>query len=591
MVMVLAFRLPAYLIYAAVLGCGCGFAQTTRFFPLKDIRPGLHGTGKTVFSGTRVEQFDVEILGVLENIGPKQNIILARLSGGPLEKTGIIQGMSGSPVYIDNRLVGAVALGFPFSKDPICGIRPIEEMLASTPAPAAAPTARASLRDRSLTEHFPKRETIPALESKLIDIATPVSFTGFTAGTLQQFAPQLRDIGLEPRQGISGGGGPGSGTATNAPLLPGSMISVQLLSGDMSVGADGTVTHIDGKRIYAFGHQFLSVGSTELPFARSNVLALLPNLSSSFKISNSGEWLGAITADGTTAISGELGRHPRTVPLTISVKGTRGTQTYHMEMANDSMLSPLLLQMAMYSTLESTERTLGSGSIAVHGSIQFQGNFPPVHLDNLFSGDFNVPLQSTLSTAIPVAYALQNSLGDLHLKSIDLSLESLTIKRQAQIAQISTSRRTVHPGEPIDLLVVLDGENGRDITRKFTYRVPLGAPEGTLNFTVADGPTANVADFVQFNVLQSRPAPQIISMLNQLRGNRLGYIRIWRSEANYQVEGADLPDPPPSVGMILARAQPSLAGLIKSSKVAEMTFDAGDLSVSGSKTIQVEVKE
>jgi hypothetical protein len=591
MVMVIAFRLLAHLTTLAVLAAGLLHAQTTRFFPLKDIRPGLHGRGKTVFSGTRIEDFDVEILGVLQNIGPKQNIILARLSGGPLEKTGIIQGMSGSPVYIDNRLVGAVALGFPFSKEPICGIRPIEEMLASTPALSAAPTAHASLRDRSLTEHFPRRETSQTFDSKLIDIATPVSFTGFTAGTLRQFAPQLRDIGLEPRQGISGGGGPGSSTGAQGPLLPGSMISVQLLSGDMSVGADGTVTHIDGKRLYAFGHQFLSVGATELPFARSNVLALLPNLSASFKISNSGEWLGAITDDGTTAISGELGRHPRTVPLTISVKGARGPQIFRMEMVNDSMLSPLLLQMAMYSTLESTERTLGSASIAVHGNIQFQGNFPPVQLDNLFSGDFNVPLQSTLSTAIPVAYALQNSLGGLVLKSIDLSLESLNVKRQAQIDQITASRRTVRPGEPIDLLVTLEGESGRDITRKFTYRVPLGAPEGPLYFTVADGPTANVADFVQFNVLQARPANQIISMLNQLRGNRLGYIRIWRSESNYQVEGADLPDPPPSVGMILARAQPSLAGQIKSSKIAEMTFDAGDLSVTGSKTIQVEVKE
>ena len=169
--------------------------------------------------------------------------------------------MSGSPVYIDGRLVGAVALAFNFSKEPIAGIRPIEEMLA-VGDPAAKQVA-AQAGDRKAASNS------DSFASKLIDIATPVSFSGFTAGTLEQFSPQLKKLGLEPRQGVSSGGKLPSKLGTPASLRPGDMIAVELLSGDMSIGAEGTVTAVDGKSIYAFGHQFMSVGNTELPFARA----------------------------------------------------------------------------------------------------------------------------------------------------------------------------------------------------------------------------------------------------------------------------------------------------------------------------------
>src|SRR4051794_1169459 len=182
----------------------------------------MRGTGRTVFSGNKIDDFQVEILGVLDNIGPKESLILARLSGGPLEHTGVMQGMSGSPVYIDGKLVGAVAMAFPFSKDPIAGIRPIEEMVSNT---SNSPVVRASLTGGSLVAQVSKRDVGASFDSKLIDIATPVSFSGFSSGTLQQFTPQLRALGLEPRQGISGG--TSKTNVATGPLQPGSMISVQ----------------------------------------------------------------------------------------------------------------------------------------------------------------------------------------------------------------------------------------------------------------------------------------------------------------------------------------------------------------------------
>jgi hypothetical protein len=174
------------------------------------------------------------------------------------------------------------------------------------------------------------------------------------------------------------------------------MISVQLMTGDLSIGADGTITHVDGNRVYAFGHRFLSVGNTELPFARSEVLTLLPNLSTSFKISSAREWMGTITGDSSTAITGELGRRADLVPLTVSLTSAGAAAsakplTYEIQMVNDRFLSPLLLQMAIYSAIDATERTVGAASFSVQGEIQFDGATPPVRIRNIFSGDLGAP--------------------------------------------------------------------------------------------------------------------------------------------------------------------------------------------------------
>jgi hypothetical protein len=217
------------------------------YLPLSEVRAGMKGYGLTVFSGETIERFDVEILGVLENAGPRQAIILGRLSGGPLQHTGVMQGMSGSPVYLNGKLAGAVALAFTLSKDPIAGIRPFEEMLE--PRAVDRPLLRAannctglalltSNPCQALAAYTPTREAFSWGESRLEPIATPVSFSGFTTATLEQFAPQLRTFGLEPRQGVSGGAGMRLPQGDPATLKPGAMISAQLVSGDMSVGAD-----------------------------------------------------------------------------------------------------------------------------------------------------------------------------------------------------------------------------------------------------------------------------------------------------------------------------------------------------------------
>ena len=566
-------------------------------FPLREVHAGLYGIGKTVFSGSKIEEFQVEILGVLENVGPRQSVILARLSGGPLEKTGVMQGMSGSPVYINGRLVGAVALAFNFAKEPIAGIRPIEEMLAITAQPASSVASHTgNARLQVARKDVPLAPVSAGSESQansLIEIATPISFSGFTSGTLEHFAPELKRLGLDPRQGVSSGGRLPSKLGNPALLHAGDMIAVELLSGDLTMGAEGTVTHVDGNHVYAFGHRFLSVGNTELPFARAEVLTLLPNLSASFKISSPTQWMGTITQDRSTSIYGELGRKADTVPLSIAIKDEhRAPLSYHMQMVNDRALSPFIAQMAIYSSIDATERTLGLASYSLRGLVEFQNGIPPLKLDNTYAGDFSVPLQVSNGVASPLAYLLGAGFDALKIKNISVEIEASERKRLLQIDQITASRKEVHPGDAIDLTVSFSGENGVELQKTVRYTVPIGAPAGILNFTVADGSYSNTLDYQQLAAALPKSPTQAISFLNNLRPNTNAYVRVWRTDPAFLVQGEDLPDPPPSLGLILAKAQVAQGTwFARSSKIDELRIATGDVVVTGQKTVPVEVKE
>jgi len=578
-------------VVPAAVALAAALSAQTAFFPLKDLRPGMRATGRTVFLGDRVEDFQVEILGVLENVGPKQSLILARLSGGPLEKTGVLQGMSGSPVYIGGKLVGAVAMAFPFSKEPIAGIRPIEDMVrVSSAATEPVRRARASLDRTNLTAMLPKPDEALSGDMRMVDIATPVWFGGFTRGAIEQFAPQMRALGLEPRQAVSGGGRIEPRMGDRSALQPGSMISVSLMSGDLNIGADGTVTYIDQDRLYAFGHRFLATGPTDLPFARSEVLTLLPNLASSFKISSAKEWMGTISQDRSSAIAGELGKRARMVPVSISLaRAGRKIEGYEMQMANDRFLAPFLMQMAVYSTIDSTERALGAASYAVRGQIEFHGGAPPLKLNNMYAGDANTAVQVSLSAAIPLAYVLQSEFSSLAVKTVALEIDSFDEKKQLQIDQVIASPHEVRAGENVQLTAVLVGDNGAEVSRTVDYAVPIGAPAGPLYFTVSDGNLTNLSEFRQILGSNPRSAEQLVASVNKLRANTKAYVRVWRTEPNFQLDAEDFPDPPPSLALILGASQTVLQ--TRNSKVAELEITAGDTVISGTKTVQVEVKE
>jgi len=558
--------------------------------PIKEVHAGQHGIGKTVFSGDRIEDFDVEILGILENTGPKESLILARLSGGPLEHTGVMQGMSGSPVYIDGRLIGAVAMAFPFAKDPIAGIRPIEEMMAVD----RLPDNRPSLPRPNIASLLPAPNTPAPQEGRMADVATPISLGGFTAAAVDRFGPGLRALGLEPRQSLSLGGGAEQKMGDPSKLKPGSMISVELMTGDMSVGADGTLTCIDGDRVYAFGHRFLAVGPTDLPFTRSEVMTLLANVNTSFKISASRELMGVISQDRNTAITGSLGRQASMVPLDIAVAQQAGDayrdiDVYHMRLVNDRFLSPFLLQMAVFSAIDATERATGASSIGVRGSIEFENRTESVSLRNIYAADNAAAMQAATLTAAPLSYLMQGGFDALKIKRISLRLESSNVKKDLSIGQVYLSRKEAKPGDSVEILTLLDGENGTQLTRSVKYTIPPGTAPGILYFTVADGSQTSLAELRQIIAETPNSPEQLISTVNRLRPSDKTYIRVWRADPAYEVEGEELPDPPPSLALVLGSTQ--TVSQNRNSKIAEIVIDVGDTMVTGSKTVQLEVKE
>jgi hypothetical protein len=573
------------------------------------VRPGLRGVGRTVFQGDRIEEFQVEILGVLQNLGPKQTIILARLSGGPLAETGVLQGMSGSPVYIDGKLLGAIALGFPFSKQAIAGIQPIEAMLAdatfSVPLPAGMNRLPARLEGSS---HRPSPSATSPFDG-LTELPVPLSLAGFSAATLTAFTPRFRNLGFQPQEGVSVGpvNSPRNSTIVrpsplpSSALKPGSMISVGLITGDMNMTADGTVTYVDGKRIYAFGHRFLDVGAIEFPFARSEVIASIPTLNASFKLTVPREWMGTILSDRNTAIAGEIGRPSHTVPLTISVRsGSTRNHDYHLQVVNDRLLTPFLTQAALFSTIDATERTVGSGTMRLEGQVEFDGALPPLRIHDMFVSDTALAQQVSADAVVTMGFVLSGGFANLHLKSMSFTLDQVDSKRQLRLAQAWTSAHEVHPGDSVRITALLEGENGLELTRTASYQVPAGAPNGPLNFTISDANTLNFPDFSGVAPSSLRAPERLIETINTYRASDALYVRIWRQEPSFnvagQLPGGELPDPPPSVMLILADPSASANSnaaltLTRGAEAARIVIPVDNYVVTGAKTVQIEVKD
>ncbi|MBV9763745.1 MAG: hypothetical protein JOZ48_02780 [Acidobacteriaceae bacterium] len=581
-------------------------ASPQPFFSLQDVRPGLHGVGRTVFHGNQIEEFQVEILGVLGNLTPKQTIILAKLSGGPLAETGVMQGMSGSPIYIDGKLLGALALGFPFSKEPIAGITPIEQMIRDSsfnpPNPGTAEEARPIAHQNTFAPSAltaPPSFNFPSPLGNLTEILTPLSLSGFTSSTLAAFASEFHKLGFEPQEGVSSGSP--SSQQYSGPVLPGSMISVQLLSGDMNISADGTVTYVDGSRVYALGHRFLDAGSTELPFARAEVIALLPTINTSFKISMPREWVGTIVSDRSSAIAGEIGRKARTIPLTISVhSAAMGSHEYHFQVVNDRLLTPFITQTALFSAIDATERTLGAGTLHLQGRVEFEGNLPPLTVRDIFVSDSGLAQQVSADAVVTLGFVLGAGFTNVRLKDISFALEPVEAKRQLHVAQVWASRHEARPGDSIEINTLFEGENGIEFTRAATYQVPTGAPTGPLNFTVSDANGLNFPEFAGLSSSSLHTPEQLIRVINTFRGSEAAYIRVWRQEPSFTIggplPGGDLSDPPPSVMLVLADPSTSANSnaaltLTRGSEMAELKLPVDGFVVSGSRTVQVEVKE
>jgi hypothetical protein len=585
------------------------FSQTAGFFPLEKVQAGQKGYGKTIFVGDRVEQFEFEVLGVLKNMGPKQDLILARLSGERLAHTGVFAGMSGSPVYIEDKLVGAVAYAFSFSKDPIAGITPIQQIVdIFKERPETTPIMIGKAHPQNLLDPSDQIAALLPPELRgfskdqreagthaLQQIATPLNLSGFSALAVDQFTPQLRALGLEPVRGIGGmaaqspgGQAPGAGEEG---LEPGSTVAVQLVRGDMDVSAVGTVTHVSGNQIYAFGHPFLSIGYTDLPLAKASVITVIPSLMNSMKVAATTHSIGTIRQDRATGVMGVTGEKARLIPVKLRLKTSRNeNKEFNYEVVTDNFLTPFLMAFTVQNGIISSERAIGGQTLQIKCNIAVKGQ-PEIVFENSVSDLSSSTAFAAIAASAPVHFLLSSGFDDVVMERITIDISAVEQTRQAVVEKVWQDKLEARPGEEVNLTVFLRKPNGDVKVEKYPITVPKDISPGVLKLMIGDGSSMERSDVAASQGFTPTSLRQLIKAINNLKKNNRLYVRLYRDQAGAVIDGEPLPDLPPSL-LTLYRSQKT-AGEVKTINQViyiEHELPATDSVLSGQKIIRINVK-
>ena len=477
-------------VAALVLGALAASAappDSTEIMPVSQVRAGMQGYAYTIFAGDQIEKFDLEVLGVLPNfLGPKQSIILVQLKGPKVEHTGVVAGMSGSPVYIEGKLAGALSLKLGmFTKEAIAGVTPIEDVLRP---PTESATAQANPQQFSLPNNALARNTLPS-GSSLEPIETPLVFSGFQPAALQQFAPQLQSYGFVAAQG-----GTAEARPEDAHLVPGDMAGMVLVQGDASINAACTVTAVQADKVFLCGHPFMNLGDIQMPMARSRVVTTLSSELASTKIVNVGGPIGTITGDHLTAVTGRLGAPPAMIPLDLTFVTGSAEKKLHFEVVNHPKLTPLLVALTTFNGI-SQNSLYGEGTtLRLTGEIRLQGHVP-VQVENTFA-----PGDSMMPDSMPIALVVQNMFGRLFNNNYEIpSVEHITLRVESQPGRKSYTidsawleKGEAAPGDNLKVRVLLRPYRGPARIEETTVHVPDQIARGaTLRVLVSDAEWMN----------------------------------------------------------------------------------------------------
>ena len=610
--------LTAALLLGVALVVRAPLSAATAQMSVDEVRPGMVGVGRTVFDGVRVEEFKVTILGVLNNvIGPNRNLIIARLEGGPLANTGVIAGMSGSPVFINDRLVGAVSYSLgSFPKEPIAGITPIAEMTDAAAINDVRPSGarvnvefpltregltaafrralnwNRSFADRSDDSRLFGTSSVDGfaggqLGTLMRPIATPLVMSGFEPEVADLFGSALRDQGFLP----SGGSAiPARGEVPfEGPLKPGDAIGVMLVSGDLQLGATGTVTHIDGDRVYAFGHPMYNLGPTEYPMTRAYVYTVLPSLFSSMKLSGTSDVIGTFLQDRATAVSGRLGPGPRMIPVTLTLESSRAaSRTFHFGVVNDQLFGPLMTYATLLNTLGSYERQYGAMTFSIRGSAKIR-NHQPVTFDNMFYGD-QAPTSAAAFVVAPIAALMGNDYEKVDIDGVEATISTAEEPRSATLERVWVDDPRPRAGRTVPLKVMLRTYRGEEMVRTVPITIPLNA-SGSLSVLVADGGRLWQSEQREARTPQPRSVDQMIKTLNKARRSNTLYVKLLASEPGAVVNGELLSSLPPSVLSVLeGDRNGGNFNPVHSASLGEWEI-ATDHAVNGARTLTITVSQ
>ena len=583
--------------------------------PLSEIKPGMIGRGKTVFSGDSIEEFEVKIIGTVKNFLPKKDIILVELLGDRLKHTGLVSGMSGSPVYIEGKLVGALAFGWAFSKDPIGGITPIEQMLeirsefdrgdrgAAAPQGGAAAGRGSSgsavfnpfeppanpLLDSGSEQARPAAGSFTAGGAVLDRLEVPLIFSGCHPEVLSRYGKIFSRFGLVP---LSGGslGGNSADIKNPSSFQEGSAISAQLVRGDLSLAATGTITWRSGNRILAFGHPFLQYGSVDFPMTAAEVVTVMPSVAQSFKLSNNTAFMGSIKSDQANGIFGIIGSEPAMVPLDIELKASdKPAQVFRYELVRQKNLTPLLGGMTLLNTILSSGGAVSEQTVKVSGKIQIK-NSSPVDISNVYAGSGASSL-ITLQMQTILQYLYGNYFGPAEVEKMSLSLEISEGFPRAQLTGVYLDRSTVYPGDSIRVDILLDPFDKPEIRDQFIFIAPDTDSDERLLLLVGSG------DQITKTELQLSPTrfiytslDHLVRLLNGMKKNNLLYLKLIRQDQGIILGDREMTGLPPSVWTVLKSEK--TAGLmlpINDATVQEFSKPT-DFILSGLKIIPIELK-
>ncbi|HVE69874.1 MAG TPA: SpoIVB peptidase S55 domain-containing protein [Thermoanaerobaculia bacterium] len=581
-------------------------AQAGERMALAQVEKGMKGYGLTVFEGTNVEKFDVEILGVLHNIGPGQNLILARVDHPVVRRAGVIAGMSGSPIFIDGKVIGALAYAWQFAKEPVAGITPIDEMLKiglhARPAGAlpagAAPTmtgaellnALASSKPEAAFEKFMKSMSARPMNtiSGATRIALPMSMGSFAPDTIQRFAPHLEQLGFVA---VPAGASSSSARKSDKTTFePGDPVGAVLLTGDFNVAASGTVSYIDGENVYAFGHPFLDMGEINFPMATSEVVTVLPSVASSFKFSNTGDIVGVLSQDRAAGIMGKLGEKADMIPVEVTLNGAGPERTFKVELVRHSYLSPLMLAMVTDSIVSNAQRAAGERTVLLDSEIKLKG-FETVRIREGFAGQ-QARQAIPQYLALVSGYLMSNEFKDAQIETVKIRLrhdDDLRIAKLMEASLVKPDNGRVSPGDTVKVRAVLKPFRGEAFVETFDVRIPDDQPAGASYLLVGSGSVLNAIDF-SLVPPDPRTLEQVISVLGRLRPATDLTVGLYSTGEGAVTSGVYLPNLPPSMrAVVVADTSNGAQAVVKYHPAGQHARPLGYI-VDGALKIDVDVQ-
>lgn len=550
-------------------------AGKVELMKLSEVKPGMTGIAWTVFNGTEPEPVPVEILGFMKNQGgTKQDIILGRMDGKAI-KTGVAAGMSGSPVYVDGKLIGAVALRFgAFAKDPICGITPIEYMLEINDLDSSRPS------EAKTPELSPKKpvSTMPGMP-QATPIETPLVFSGFEARAVEQFQPMLQQLGVSPVFGGGGGATTGSTPVKDwqSSLQPGASIAAVLASGDMNIVATGTVSYNDGKRVLAFGHPFFNLGPVNMPMAKSEVVLVLPDQFQPFKMANSGDIVGALRQDRHSGIMGVLGETAEMIPVSLKIRtmGENGALRKERELKYNVFIqqkwTPFLMMLTLFNALSQTNEYSEEATYRMSGNVGLNGQ-PDIALTTMLTTNeapVPAPMQLASWWGDKFNRLFLNNVNMPKLTKVDAVVDLIPERRVATIENAYVAANEVQAGEEVPVKVYLRPYRGERIEREFKLKIPATTPKGELRVLLSDADTLNRMQAMAGAANRFLDLPQTVSLINQERTNNRLYVSLIQARPTVFYEDKTLPSLPASALNVIQAGRTANRPIVSSQESAQ----------------------